>query len=88
MAKARKPRAGSAKPRSFYLLHPWRCELRGDDCDIMAYVEASGRWQAVATIPATPGASADELAGFIVTLVNDNQKRDDVMQAALSALEA
>jgi hypothetical protein len=88
MAKARKSRAGGAKPRSLYALHPWRCEPRGDDCDIMAYVEASGRWEAVATIPATPGARADELGGFIVRLVNDSQEQGDVIHAALTALEA
>lgn len=76
------------KQRGRLGLHPWRCERRGEHCEIVAYADASGAWETIAVIPSTSGASADFLAGFIVNLVNESQEDSDVLEAARKALEA
>ena len=64
----------NAELRSFYGLVPWRCNHHADRSEIVAYVEASGRWETVAVIPPTSGASAEALATFIARVVNATQQ--------------
>lgn len=78
----------SAKPRPLYSLYPWRTEHHDDRSEIAAYVEASGKWETVAVIPHTPGASAETLAEFIMGIINDSQKNRDLLRDATRALEA
>jgi hypothetical protein len=85
MPKTSKP---APHQRCFYALHPWRIEGKGESCDLIAYVEASGDWETVATIPATSGASADDIASFIAGLVNDNRENAEVLDEAFAALGA
>ena len=78
----------NAELRSFYGLVPWRCNHHADRSEIVAYVEASGRWETVAVIPPTSGASAEALATFIARVVNATQQNKDLLRNAMEALEA
>ena len=84
------PRKSKTKnePRQFYASHPWRCEPRGGDCALLAFVEASGDWETVALVKKTSAASAEAVAGYIAGLVNDLYKERPLLDAARSALEA
>jgi hypothetical protein len=73
---------------SYYGLHPWRWQACGDRCELVAYVEASGTWETVATILPTSGASSESLATFIVGVINDVREDNDAVQGAFRALEA
>lgn len=76
------------KPRSLYSIHPWECRHNKDNFEIIAYVEASSKWETVATIHPTAGASAETMASFICHLVNENQKNASLLHDAMQALEA
>jgi hypothetical protein len=82
-------RPGELQPsQGLYGLHPWHCRHHGDRSEIAAYVEASGRWETVADILPTSGASAEALATFITRLVNATQQNKDLLRDAMRALEA
>jgi hypothetical protein len=87
-AKSRSGGRAGKRERSFYSLHPWRCDHHPDHSEITAYVEASGQWETVAVVPPTSGASAEAVASFIVRLVNTSQKNRDILRDAMAALEA
>ena len=76
------------EPRCFYGLVPWRCNHHADRSEIVAYVEASGRWETVAVIPSTSGASAEALATFIARIVNATHQNKNLLRNAMEALEA
>ena len=76
------------RPRCYYGLVPWKCNHQADRSEIIAYVEASGKWETVAVIPATSGASPEALATFIVRAVNATQQNRDLLRDAMHALEA
>jgi hypothetical protein len=67
---------------------PWQCEPCTGGYEISAFVEASGKWEAVATVKKTSKVSAAMLARHIVDKVNAGQTGDDLLTGALAALEA
>lgn len=71
-----------------YATQPWKVEVEPKGAVIEAYVEASSKWESVAIVLPTSGASAEKMARFIVGAVNDNQKSERLFQEALDALEA
>lgn len=77
-----------AKNRPFYSIHPWACQHQHDQSEICAYVEASGKWEIVAIVQQTAGASAEVMAEFICYLINDNQKNKSLLLDAMAALES
>ena len=74
--------------RYLYGLVPWKCNHHADRSEIIAYVDASSRWETVAVIPPTSGASAEVLANSIVCLVNATRQNEDLLRHAMEALEA
>jgi len=82
----RKPTPAAAKkPRQFYRVEPWSCRPCKDDrWEICAYVEASGRLEVMAEVLPTSGYTAETLAGFVVSWINDSQT---IMNDALTTLE-
>ena len=89
MPKAPKNRSKRAnKLQSLFSAQPWKCVHHRDHSDITAYVEASGQWEIVATIPTTAGASSETIANFICALVQNHQQNQNLLQAAKEALEA
>jgi hemerythrin-like domain-containing protein len=87
MSKPAKQSKRDAKTRSFYALHPWECHHLKDHSVIVAYVEASGNWENIATIHATSGNGAETIAQFICGLVNEHQKNRSLLQEAMEALQ-
>ena len=87
MSKPSKPKTITEKPRSYYAAHPWECHHSKDNSVIVAYVEASGNWENIATIHPTPGHSAETIATFICGLVNEHQKNRNLLHDAMEALE-
>jgi hypothetical protein len=87
MPKAPKKPAQADKTRCYYMVQPWEYRNSGDQTEIMAYVEASGAWEVVAVVQPTSGASAEALAAYITAIVNQQQRRQDLLQDAMHALE-
>jgi hypothetical protein len=87
MAPASKRAVPRNKSRCLYSLHPWKCRHHTDHSEIVAYVETSSEWKVVLTAHPTAGASAEMMASFIGSLVNDNQKNKHLLLAAMEALE-
>jgi hypothetical protein len=71
-----------------YATQPWRVEVEQEGAVIEAYVESTNKWESVAIVLPTSGASAGKMARFIVGLVNDNQKETPLLENALAALES
>jgi hypothetical protein len=90
MARKRKAANKNKKTglRSYYGLHPWRCTHHGDRSEVFAYVEASGKWETVLVVRASSGTTAEELAVYIVNLVNDRREDQDALEQAFAALDA
>src|SRR5580658_3503421 len=71
-----------------YATQPWRVEVEQEGAVIEACVEGTDKWESVAIVLPTSGASAGKMARFIVGLVNDNQKQESLLENALAALES
>ena len=71
-----------------YSLHPWRCTHHSNHSEIVAYVEASGQWEAVLTVSPTSETNAKTMANFIMHLVNSYRQNNDLLRDAMAALEA
>jgi ribosomal protein L22 len=84
---AKKSKAKTAA-RPFFTSHPWQYEARGSECALLAFVEKSSKWETVALVQKTPGASAKTVANYIAELVNDAHENGDMLQGALEVLEA
>jgi hypothetical protein len=87
-APRRKSIKAGSTPRRYYRLVPWQCRNHSDRSELTAYVEASGKWETVAVVPPTSGASAEALANYILALVNNSLPNSDLLRDAMSALEA
>jgi len=74
------------KLKGFYSIHPWKCQHYKDYSEILAYVEASGQWEVLCVLHATSGATAEVMAMFICNLINDHQKNQSLLNAAMEAL--
>lgn len=72
----------------FYAAQPWVCVHHPHRSDLNAYVEASGKWETVAVIQPTSGASAEMLADFIIGQINNINQNKDLCSDALEALES
>lgn len=83
-----RPAKAGPKSRCYYGLVPWKCVNLAERSEIIAYVEASGRWETVAVVPPTSGTGAEELAAFITRVVNATLQNRDLLQDAMKALEA
>ena len=81
------PLAMKNESRNYYALQPWKCRSLQDRMEILAYVEASGKWETVAVVPTTSGASAENVANFIVRLINDTHRHRDLYYDAMEVLE-
>jgi hypothetical protein len=77
----------STKVRSYYTVQPWECRHDNNRSEIIAYVEASGKWETVLTVHPTLGASTEVLATYICHLINQHQLKENALQEAMSALE-
>jgi hypothetical protein len=86
--KQSKKAAVGKSSRRFYSIHPWQCRHNANNSEIMAYVEASGKWETVISIHPTSCASAETMATFIANLVNENQSNRDILIEAMNALES
>jgi len=90
MAKTSK-QSKEAKPvnksKRFYRIHPWQCRHHINHSEIVAYVEASGKWETVLTVHQTSGINTETMATFILNLVNDNQNNRDLLFEAMLTLE-
>ena len=87
MSKTLKIQSPAKKPKHLYSTHPWKCHHSQDHTDIVAYVEASGHWEVVCIARDTSGASAESMATYISGLINDQQKNQTILNAAIDALE-
>lgn len=74
------------KPRCFYMVYPWECRHHEDHSKIIAYVEGND-WETVAEIRNTSGASAETMATFLCSLINENQERRRLLLDAMAALQ-
>jgi hypothetical protein len=70
-----------------YATQPWKAGVKTKDTVVEAYVEAAGAWETVAIARPSSGASAKQMARFIVGLVNEKQKQAPLMEDALAVLE-
>ena len=77
----------TTQPRQFYAAHPWQCQHHQDHSEITAYVEASGEWEAILTVHPASGASAEALAMYVATIMNEHQGKADLLHEAMTALE-
>lgn len=84
---SRTPRSKKVQRREFYSLYPWQCRHAPDQSEIVAYVEASAKWETVSIISSTSGANAESVADYICNLINENQKNKNLLQDAMKALE-
>jgi hypothetical protein len=91
MSMAKKPKAADknkkARLRAYYGVHPWRCTHHGDRSEVFAYAEASGTWELVLEVRSSSGATAEELAIYIVNLVNDRREDQPALEQAFAALD-
>lgn len=87
MPKAPKQTVHDNKSRCYYMVHPWEHSNCGDQTEVSAYVEASGKWEVVAVVRPTSGASAETIASYITGIINQQQRRQDLLQDAIHALE-
>ena len=87
MTKASQPKKPAKKLKCFYATRPWECRHHKDHSEIVAYVEASGNWEAVADFRTTSGVSAEDMALFICGLINDDQNNKPLLRDAMEALE-
>lgn len=75
------------KLRAYYGSRPWRCEPLKGACKIVAYVDASARWETVAVVQRTSQVRAKALGDFLVGLVNERHQDGDVLRTAFAALD-
>jgi hypothetical protein len=80
-------RAPDNKSRCFYSIQSWECRHDKDRSEIKAYVEASGTWETILTVHPTSGASAETMAAYITAIINQQQRKQDLLQDAMDALE-
>ena len=85
MPKTKKAKCPTKQPRRFYAAHPWQCQHHPDRSEIKAYIEASGEWETILTVHATSGASAEELATYVASIVNEHQGKADLLDEAAAA---
>ncbi len=88
MPKTSKSKTRKNKIKQFYSTQPWECRHHKSHSEIVAYVEASGTWEIIATINTTAGVSAEAMAQFICGLINDSQNDQDLLREAMKALES
>jgi hypothetical protein len=77
----------ATKVRSYYTIQPWECRHDNNRSEILAYVEASGKWETILTVHPTSGASTEALGSHICNLINQHQIKENILQEAMSALE-
>lgn len=87
MVKSSKATSPVSSLRQFYAAHAWQCRHKKTRSDIEAYVEASGEWETIITVHPTSGASAETLANYVASIMNEHQSRIDLLQDALTALD-
>lgn len=81
-------KTGTAKKlRRYYSIHPWECKHFADHSEIAAYVEASGKWETILKVNRTSGVSAEAMATYICSLINESQPNKDLLRDAMEALE-
>jgi len=56
-------------------ISPWRSTHFGDQSEIEAQIMATGSWETIAAVRSLPGLDAEDLASFIVMLVNEHAAR-------------
>jgi hypothetical protein len=71
----------------FHSRQRWKCQHGSDRSEILAFAEASGKWESIGVVQSTPCASAKAMAKFLVGLVNDIQINGDLLEAACKTLE-
>jgi hypothetical protein len=81
-------RTGKKATAEFYTTTDWRCEPRGSDCVLLAFAEARGKWETVALVKKTSGASAKALADYIAGVLNGLHSDRQLLKVAQDALEA
>jgi hypothetical protein len=90
MTKASK-QSKKAKPdnksKRFYFIHPWQSQHHAECSEITAYTE-KGSWEKVLTVHPTSDATAENMAIFVLDLINDNQRNRNLLFEAMHALEA
>lgn len=55
-------------------ISPWR-SIRHDQSEIEAQIMATGSWETIAAVRSLPGLDAEDLASFIVMMVNEHAAR-------------
>jgi hypothetical protein len=56
-------------------ISPWRSTHFGDQSEIEAQIRATGTWETLAAVRSLPGLDAEDLASFIVMVVNEYAAR-------------
>ena len=88
MAKSRKSQNTNKNSKTLYAIHPWDCRHQKSHSEIVAYVEASSKWETVLTVHHTAGAGHEAMAAYVLALIHEHQRKQGVLKDALDALEA
>lgn len=87
MPKAVQQQTPVAKTKPLYAVAPWSYRHYPDRCEIEAYVEASGDWETIVEIRQTAFIDAEVTATFIVHVVNDRERMQNLINEMAAALE-
>ena len=87
MPKRSKPKNGTSRKNLLQTKQPWKCRHHKAYSEISTYAEANGNWEKVLTIHPSSAVSADTIAQFILGLLNNHQQNQNLLQAAMEALE-
>jgi hypothetical protein len=86
MTKKFKSNVINRKTRNYYTVQRWKCIHQKDISMITAYVEGSD-WETIAEVKTTSGASAEMMAEYICSVINENQAQRMLLLHAQTALQ-
>jgi len=87
MTKSSKSQSHTKKPINFYSIHPWACRHLKDHSEITAYVEISSKWEKVLDVCSTSGSHHETMAGYILSVIHEHQKKQNALHDAMNALQ-
>ena len=87
MSKPRKKLQPVGRENPIQATVPWSCTHFGSQSEIETHVAATGKWETLAEVHAVAGIDAEEIADFIVHVVNKHQKTCALLKEMSLALK-
>jgi len=66
---------------------PWACTHFGEESEIEAHVEATGKWETIADVHPFMGFDGEDIASFILRAVNNYEKTQTLFPKIKSLLD-